>query len=395
MLTLRTVLCPHDGSAHADSARAIAEHIAAHHGAALHLLRVEIITPLLRHEEAPEASGAGTVADPVQATRRAPGAGEAIVRYAAEAGADLIVMGTHGRTGVNRLVMGSTAEYVLRRASSAVLTVPLGAQPGAPGPVLVAVDFSPASETALETAAEWAYATGAPLHLVHAVEPEAPGLWSLYVGNLPAEERVERSREALAALAVGGADEPLVVTREVRPGLPDDVVEEVAREVGASLVVQGSHGRRALARILLGSTAEAVARRAPCPVLTVKRHGTPLVAPDADALAAATPVPRAEWPAFFERLAAADAPWFVWADSVSPQPGAPALDGQQLHAIAYEPDADRVVVQTAAGAFVVERPYAVRAVLDPGARADDADDVRSIDIVRPDGARERLTFRHA
>ena len=121
MLDLRTVLFPTDDSATAEGARPVAEQLAARHGATLHVLRVEVVPPAgdLRFDPVGDASRESDGV--VQAVRRFPTADGAIRAYAEEVDADIVVMGTHGRSGPTRLVLGSTAEGVLRTAPCPVL----------------------------------------------------------------------------------------------------------------------------------------------------------------------------------------------------------------------------------------------------------------------------------
>jgi predicted phosphoribosyltransferase len=131
--------------------------------------------------------------------------------------------------------------------------------------VLVATDFGPASENALETGAELAQRFGAALTLVHVVEATHPYL----VGA------VDALREAAGApldAAVARARARVPSCKGLlRVGKPWQEVVGATAEVGADLVIVGSHGRRGLPRALLGSVAERIVRHAPAPVLTV--HG--------------------------------------------------------------------------------------------------------------------------
>jgi nucleotide-binding universal stress UspA family protein len=142
--------------------------------------------------------------------------------------------------------------------------------------VLVPVDFSPSSRAALEYAAFVADAFGATVVVLHVWEP--PG----YVGPdtlalLPVaaaqpgweETRGEVLREVEAFLGPAGA-RPRRLEVRVEAGEPSDVILAAAAKGGADLVVIGTHGRTGLTRLLLGSVAEAVLRRAPCPVLTLR-----------------------------------------------------------------------------------------------------------------------------
>lgn len=137
-----------------------------------------------------------------------------------------------------------------------------------PRQVLVAVDFSEASERALGVAREYAVAFGARLHLLHVVPPTT--------------DPVPQPRlEALAAGLAGAVP----VTTAVASGLPAAQIVRYAARNGIDLIVLGTHGRTGFSRALLGSVAEAVVRTAPCPVLTVPAQA-PAPAPEAPAPAA-------------------------------------------------------------------------------------------------------------
>jgi universal stress protein A len=140
-----------------------------------------------------------------------------------------------------------------------------------PKHILVPIDFSPGAEAALDYACELAGPLGAVVHLVHALGP---------VGELPLSQRMiedltaERLRalDELAAYRRGrvafGA--PIVEVAD-----PRDLILAAAARVDADLIVMGTHGRRGLSRLVLGSVAEDVVRRAPCPVLAVRSTPEP------------------------------------------------------------------------------------------------------------------------
>ena len=200
-----------------------------------------------------------------------------ILKRASELPADLIVMGTHGRSGFDRLFLGSVAERVLVKAPCPVLTIPPRAPDTAPSAdlkfrnVLCAIDFSPSSVAALKYAGRFA-ANGAQLRVLHVTE-RLPG-WQL-----------------VPAVATGAADDPLVVLHEahdrihqmvrstvtgakhvqelVSEGDAGDEILEAARTDGVDLIVMGAHAGRA-GLLGFGSTSHDVLRGATCPVLTLK-----------------------------------------------------------------------------------------------------------------------------
>ena len=196
-----------------------------------------------------------------------------IIRAAAELPADLVVAGTHGRSGFERFLLGSTAEKLLRKAICPTLTVPPGARPAASPPfrrVLCATDFSEASQDALAYAVRFARDAQGEVLVVHALE------WPL--GSVPegddAVSRLHRSLEEEArsqlAEAIRAADagevrcEPIV-----RTGRPRQVVAELAASRDVDLICVGATGRGAVPATVLGSTTSHIVQSAECPVLTV------------------------------------------------------------------------------------------------------------------------------
>jgi nucleotide-binding universal stress UspA family protein len=149
--------------------------------------------------------------------------------------------------------------------------------------LLIANDLSDASAQALRTGIELARLFGAAVDVVYVtMPPYAANHWYVpHIGNdadmLQALSRREQeaARETLertVAEATGG--EPgLAVTVAVKTGIPADVILETAEELGADLIVVGTRGRQGVERLLLGSVAERVARKARCSVLSVHRPG--------------------------------------------------------------------------------------------------------------------------
>lgn len=204
-----------------------------------------------------------------------------IATVAGKEAASLIVMGTHGRTGWDRLLLGSTAAAVVREAPCPVLTVRMVEQERADGilkasPIdrlLVPMDFSEFAQEAFEYAAMLAKQLGARIRLVHAMEAAAYPLDFALFGV--SEEAALRGRiqarlqELVAVLKADGVDAEVVC--EV--GTPAEVIVKEAVRFRLGLkgaIVMGTHGRRGLNRLALGSVAEYVVRHAACPVFTVK-----------------------------------------------------------------------------------------------------------------------------
>jgi nucleotide-binding universal stress UspA family protein len=184
---------------------------------------------------------------------------------------DLIVMGTHGRSGFAGVLLGSVAEQVIRHAPCSVLAAraPGGVQPFRK--VLCPIDFSDDSRRALERAAELAAPGGAGITLLHVVEP------AITFSNLPMAENNLQSvdRRATHELARWASEletkVSVPVRTEIRIGRPGvQTLTVLDRDPTFDLVVMGSHGRTGIRRVLLGSVAEKVLRHAACPVLVVR-----------------------------------------------------------------------------------------------------------------------------
>jgi len=192
--------------------------------------------------------------------------------------ADLIVMGTHGRTGFDRFVLGSVAEKILQKASCPVLTVPpkhattIGSAQGFQN-ILCPIDFSPSSLRALEFALSLAQESGKRLVLLHVFDgptdrPMTPGL-----GPEMSAERRRREEAALTELRAAvpaDARNWCDITELTSIGRPHEEIVRVAATQRADLIVMGVHGRGTVELALFGSTTNQVVRRATCPVLTVR-----------------------------------------------------------------------------------------------------------------------------
>ena len=396
MLQIRTVLFPTDDSPPAERARAVAERYAQRHGATLHVLRVEVVPPAgdLRFDPVPEP--AHVAPGVVEARRRFPTAADAILLYADEVDADLVVMGTHGRSGFDRLTLGSTAEHVLRRAECPVLTVGPEADPDATGPVLVPLAFESASDVAAETAVELAAELGLRVVGLHVVEPvHVPVPYMMAVPPVDQGEIAERVGQTLERWVRPYADRVPIET-EVRLGSAGAGVLAAAREHGAGLVVQSSHGRRGIGRWLLGSVSEGVVRRAPCPVLTLRVGARSIVRIEGGPDLA---VPRDQWPALFDALSrrAAAVPHAVTVEVVSPEAEGSVFADAPLVGVTFDPRNDELDVIAEGGGHHVLRPFAVRS--EAGAWAvDGAEDAAApgpwvLDVVGADGVRQRMTIR--
>ncbi len=199
-----------------------------------------------------------------------------IVRLADEMAADLLVMGTHGRGGFDRLVIGSVTEKVFRTARSPVLTVSPGTKSPPGGPVqyktvLCPVDFSTASTRALLYALSLAKQTAGRMVLLHVVEGVADLPRETAHFNVPEygayleQDAMTRLKAVIPDTARGWCKPEERVTS----GKAHREILRLAAETKAELIVMGVHGKGAMER-WFGSTTTHVVREATCPVLTVR-----------------------------------------------------------------------------------------------------------------------------
>lgn len=296
------VLVPYDGSEQSEAALAFGIALAKR-GAGLDIVHVVDETPVLT-----ESSTTVVVFDPTPlidalddegraianaAAARAREAGveartrimhdfpvEGIVKAADDAHDALIVLGTHGRSGLPRTFLGSTTEVVLRSTTTPVLAV--HAEMKVPDrlftSLVVAVDDSDPADAAVHVAADLARRTGAKAVLCSVVDVEdilekagtyaydpTPFLDGMRDG---AKDTLDR------ALAHGNFAAGTATTTIVEDHPAEGVIAEAERRK-ADCIVIGSHGRRGLRRLFLGSVAENVLRHSPVPVLIVRAHATP------------------------------------------------------------------------------------------------------------------------
>ena len=140
--------------------------------------------------------------------------------------------------------------------------------------VLVPTDFSDASESALRYGKAMAEAFGASLHVVHVMEDLLAHAWAaeVYVSSMPQlrDEIEKESRQRLGALLTDGERKAFRAETALLAGNPFLEIIRYAKAHGIDLIVMGTHGRGPIAHMLLGSVAEKVVRKSPCPVLTVR-----------------------------------------------------------------------------------------------------------------------------
>ena len=208
------------------------------------------------------------------------GVAETIHRFADEEEIDLIALGTRGRQGARRLLLGSVGETVIRRAERPVLAlrgkgVGTPPVPGMLDRILVPVDFSENAREAARVAAEWARVFDARVDLLHVVTGSSASPPE-QAPSVPDEEHAgpqKKARRALATMGRGLGALGVPVTVHVRTGAAASTIAAFAEAEETDAIVMSTRGRTGLERFLLGSVAEAVIRHVPCPVLTVRTYG--------------------------------------------------------------------------------------------------------------------------
>jgi nucleotide-binding universal stress UspA family protein len=298
MITIERILCPVDFSGHSrlalDYATALArwyeaEVVAMHAysvamvpatigafpaatSVGLPLTREEVIRDLVRFVRPVEAAEIRT-----RTVVASGNPARCILEQAQELPASLIVMGTHGASGFERLMLGSVTEKVLRKASCPVLVVTRHADAPSGAPIvfkriLCAVDFSQCSRKAVSYALSLAEEAGGALALLHVVEgfdDEPPPTTHF---NVP-EYRLHLERSAVERLAELVPSETRTwcdCRTIVRAGKAHREILQYAKAEGADLIVLGVRGRNAVELAVFGSTTNQVVRGAGCPVLTVR-----------------------------------------------------------------------------------------------------------------------------
>lgn len=193
-----------------------------------------------------------------------------LAEYAEQHAVDLIVMGTHGRQGFKHWLLGSVAEDLVRRAPCPVFSVKeaWSGMPQDMTTILVPIDFSLASRTALHGARVLASKIGARIQVLHVVEPPAyPEIYAYATNADFFEQACEKSLEIMNSLL----EEPgplVTASAHVVAGHPSREILKFAEGNGSMMIMMAHLGISGLAERILGSVTEYVVRRASCPVLT-------------------------------------------------------------------------------------------------------------------------------
>ena len=283
MKSLSKIILASEFSSTCECAREHAQALALRSGAELHVVHVQVLHgDQFGWAGIPDIKAVERAMDQMSDTRMARfvsgldgavtqvvmrdiSASPAILRYAAEQQADLIVMGTHSRKGMDRLFMGSVASEVIRRSEVPVLAI--GPEQHHPEDgyqrLLAAVDFSPSSDAALRQARAMALEHQADVIAQHVIDDRS--LPPYFQGDFIEPQR-ESARLAMQQL-LRTLDAPPRIDPVISTGKPAPALVEAARAHAVDLIVVGDAGLSALDRFFLGSTADRLLRVATCPVL--------------------------------------------------------------------------------------------------------------------------------
>mgnify|MGYP000111944591 FL=1 len=282
MTDIRRILFATDFSEASHNAQAMAAQLARHHQAELHVVHAEVIpatayvpemvvdldaltTSLHEAAEAQMAKLVDRIGLPVRHALVSGFDAATVIRdYADEAEIDLIVVGSHGRSGLGKLFMGSDAQGVVRLSKRAVLVVNAHSAPqaGGFGHLLAPVDLSPASAQSLQAAAALARHYQGRLSVIHVVEE-----WPIppYYAHRFEQAQVEHGTAALEAFLKDHPVTPEANTL-VLGGTPATQIVDQARQLHADLIVLARGGLGDWEHFLLGSVTERVMAQAPCSV---------------------------------------------------------------------------------------------------------------------------------
>ncbi|WP_335999059.1 universal stress protein [Halorientalis halophila] len=287
-----TILVPTDGSDHAVRAAEHALYLADAFDATVHVITVVDLESAAGpfaaggvdddFLERIRADGRETIADleaaigPTDRLRTAVVEGrpsEAILEYAGEHDADLLAMGTHGRTGVRRYAWGSVTERVVRGADRPVLTVrdtDRSRIDDGYDDVLIPTDGSESATAAVEHGLAIAETADATVHALHVVDAgDGVGSGSVRTPTEYLTDLESAGEKATEEIATRARDAGLDAVSAVQQGHPASGILDYVDDADVDLVAMGTQGRTGLNRYLLGSTAERVLRHAPVPVVAV------------------------------------------------------------------------------------------------------------------------------
>lgn len=288
----KRILCAVDFSPASMGAFDLAIQLAAVHGGRIRLLHVipRIVASVM---DIPITTSRWTAAQEEKANRELPKLKERaaragisasfeirigdvdvqVLKAAKDDGADLLAIGTHGRRGFERWVLGSVAERMLRYSPIPILLVgSTGKRAAAPEirRILIASDFSKGAADAVEYGAGIAGPAGASITMLHVIQDRSAAVdWKAF------PDQTAAIHKKLEALVPSRVRRQCKVDSRVETGDPYRVILKVIKAAKPSLVVLNTHGHGFLDRVLIGSTAERVVRggAAICPMLLIPPRG--------------------------------------------------------------------------------------------------------------------------
>jgi len=282
MANYRKILVAYDGSASARNGLAVASHLAREDKSWIKVLTVvpsyvgdlELVG-VSNIKETIEGPGRKLLAEAQQIadredvhilTNMAQGEPyDKIIHVAEDENCDLIVMGRHGTSELERVLVGSVTARVIGYTRKDVLVVPEGTKLSRKK-ILLATDGSPSCEDAVDRAIELAREKSASLTAVSVVYSNdeylalAPGI---------VQEMIGKAKEKLAIIEKKGKEAGVDIELVVKEGEAYEAINNLAKENNIDLIVMGSHGRKGLQRFLMGSVTERTIGYAACPVLVV------------------------------------------------------------------------------------------------------------------------------
>ncbi len=206
--------------------------------------------------------------------RRGVNAADVILDYLSENSCDLVIMGTHGRTGLKHFLLGSVAEKIVRLSPVPVMTIHRSLQKFQIFRILAPIDFSIYSKHAADDAIALAAYFESEIEFIHVIEHDihpsfyAGGIESIFQLDTGLKNRVLTNLKEFLADQLPANLQTNYVVRE---GKAHKEIVDYAKEANTDLIVIATHGLTGLEYILLGSTSEKVVRTANCPVLVVKK----------------------------------------------------------------------------------------------------------------------------
>lgn len=200
---------------------------------------------------------------------------DAIIQFAEEHDVDLIVMSSHGRSGLNRWVYGSVAERVLRQGPCATAIINAGAVNELPEhrKIMVPLDGSELAERALEPGMQLADALGGELHLLRIATSSHQMLETSSMKEVFDEIEDKEVQEAdgyLKSKLIGKREDNVFSDVVLAKGTVAEAILEYASEQGIDMIIMTSHGRTGLQRWVYGSVAEKVLRSACCATMIIR-----------------------------------------------------------------------------------------------------------------------------